>query len=155
MNKPLKNFKRTTITSALPYANGPIHIGHLAGVYVPADIYARYLRLKGEDVLFIGGSDEHGVPITIKARQQGVTPQQIVDKYHGMIKKSFEEFGISFDVYSRTSNKTHHETASEFFTTLYEKGDFIEKVTEQYYDEEAGAFPGRPVHHRNLSALPF
>jgi methionyl-tRNA synthetase len=135
-----KKFKRYTITSALPYANGPLHIGHLAGVYVPADIFVRYLRLKGEDVVFIGGSDEHGVPITIKARQQGVTPQQIVDKYHGMIKKSFEEFGISFDIYSRTSNKIHHETASEFFTTLYEKGEFIEKNSLQYFDEATQHF---------------
>ncbi|MEI6766498.1 MAG: methionine--tRNA ligase [Bacteroidota bacterium] len=135
-----KKIKRYTITSALPYANGPVHIGHLAGVYIPADIYARYLRMKGEEVLFIGGSDEHGVPITIKARNEGVHPQQIVDKYHSIIKKSFEEFGISFDVYSRTSNKIHHETASEFFETLYNKGEFIEKVTEQYYDEEAKHF---------------
>ncbi len=135
-----KNFKRYTITSALPYANGPIHIGHLAGVYIPADIYARYLRLKGEDVLFIGGSDEHGVPITIKARQLGVTPQDIVDKYHGIIKKSFEDFDISFDVYSRTSAKIHHETASEFFKKLYDDGKFIEKSNEQYYDEENKQF---------------
>ena len=133
-------FRRHTITSALPYANGPIHIGHLAGVYVPADIYARYLRSTGEDVIFIGGSDEHGVPITIKARQQGVTPQDIVDKYHSMIKDSFEKFGISFDIYSRTSNKIHHETASEFFKTLYEKGEFVEKTSMQYYDEETKHF---------------
>ena len=133
-------YKRHTITSALPYANGPIHIGHLAGVYVPADIYVRYLRSKGEDVIFIGGSDEHGVPITIKARQQGVSPQDIVDKYHSMIKDSFEKFGISFDIYSRTSNKIHHETASEFFKTLYDKGEFIEKTTWQYYDEETNHF---------------
>ncbi len=131
---------RYTVTSALPYANGPIHIGHLAGVYVPADIYARYLRLKGEDVVFIGGSDEHGVPITIKARQLGVTPQDIVDKYHNIIKKSFEEFGISFDIYSRTSAPIHHETASAFFRKLYDDGKFIEKTTEQYYDEEAKQF---------------
>ncbi len=133
-------YKRHTITSALPYANGPIHIGHLAGVYVPADIYVRYLRSKGEDVIFIGGSDEHGVPITIKARQQGVSPQDIVDKYHSVIKDSFEKFGISFDIYSRTSNKIHHETASEFFKTLYDKGEFIEKTTWQYYDEETNHF---------------
>ncbi len=132
--KPEK-FARTTVTSALPYANGPVHIGHLAGVYIPADIYCRYLRMKGEDVLFIGGSDEHGVPITIKARQEGVSPQQIVDKYHSIIKDSFAEFGISFDIYSRTSNTTHHETAAEFFKTLYEKGEFIEQTTQQYYDE--------------------
>ena len=120
-----KKFKRTTVTSALPYANGPVHIGHLAGVYVPADIYVRYLRLKKEDVLFIGGSDEHGVPITIRAKKEGITPQDVVDRYHTLIKKSFEEFGISFDVYSRTSSKTHHELASDFFKKLYEKGEFI------------------------------
>ena len=137
MTKP---FKRTTVTSALPYANGPVHIGHLAGVYVPADIYVRYLRLKGEDVLFIGGSDEHGVPITIKARKEGVTPQDIVDRYHTLIKDSFKEFGISFDVYSRTSSKTHHGVASDFFKKLYAKGEFIEKESEQYYDEEAKQF---------------
>lgn len=135
-NKP----ERYTITSALPYANGPIHIGHLAGVYVPADIYARYLRSKGESVLFIGGSDEHGVPITIKARKEGITPQQVVDKYHEIIKESFREFGISFDVYSRTSNEIHHKTASEFFTTLLNKGEFTEKFSNQYYDEEHQTF---------------
>lgn len=135
-----KKFNRTLITSALPYANGGVHIGHLAGVYVPADIYARYLRLKGEDVLFIGGSDEHGVPITIKARREGVTPQDIVNRYHEMIKASFEEFGISFDIYSRTTSREHYATASEFFKTLYEKGEFIEKTSEQYFDEEAGVF---------------
>ncbi len=135
-----KKFKRTTVTSALPYANGPVHIGHLAGVYVPADIYVRYLRLKKEDVLFIGGSDEHGVPITIRARKEGCTPQDIVDRYHNLIKKSFEEFGISFDIYSRTSSPTHHAHASQFFRTLYEKGEFIEKTSEQYYDEEAKQF---------------
>lgn len=134
------NFKRYTVTSALPYANGPIHIGHLAGVYVPADIFVRYLRLKGEEVIFIGGSDEHGVPITIKARQQGVAPQQIVDKYHEIIKRSFKDFGISFNVYSRTSAPVHHETAAEFFKTLYDKGEFLEKSSEHYYDEEAGHF---------------
>ncbi len=136
----MKNFKRTLITSALPYANGPVHIGHLAGVYVPADIYARYLRLKGEEVAFIGGSDEHGVPITLKAKKEGITPQDVVDKYHGMIKTSFEKFGISFDVYSRTSAKIHHETASEIFKTLYDKGAFIEQTSEQFYDEEANQF---------------
>ncbi len=135
-----RKFKRYTVTSALPYANGPIHIGHLAGVYVPADIYVRYLRSKGVDVVFIGGSDEHGVPITIKARQQGVTPQEVVDRYHGIIKDSFERFGISFDIYSRTSNKVHHETASGFFTTLYDKGEFIERTSEQYYDEATSHF---------------
>ena len=123
-----KKFKRTTVTSALPYANGPVHIGHLAGVYVPADIYVRYLRLKKEDVLFIGGSDEHGVPITIRAKKEGITPQDVVDRYHSLIKKSFEEFGISFDVYSRTSSPTHHQLASDFFKTLYDKGEFIEKI---------------------------
>lgn len=138
--KEEKRFKRFTVTSALPYANGPIHIGHLAGVYIPADIYVRYLRLKGEDVVFIGGSDEHGVPITIKARQEGVSPQQIVDKYHHLIKDSFEKFGISFDVYSRTSSPLHHETASDFFRKLYESGRFLEKDSEQYFDEETGQF---------------
>ncbi|RBP34508.1 methionyl-tRNA synthetase [Oceanihabitans sediminis] len=132
--------KRYTITAALPYTNGPIHIGHLAGVYVPADIYARYKRLTGNDVAFICGSDEHGVPITIKAKKEGVTPQDIVDKYHAIIKKSFEDFGITFDNYSRTSAKIHHETASEFFTTLYNKNEFIEETTEQLYDEEAKQF---------------
>ncbi len=136
----MNNFKRTLITSALPYANGPVHIGHLAGVYVPADIYARYLRLKGEEVLFIGGSDEHGVPITLKAKKEGTTPQAIVDKYHGMIKDSFEKFGISFDVYSRTSAKVHHETAAEIFKTIYDKGKFIEQTSEQFFDEEANQF---------------
>lgn len=135
-----KDFKRTLITSALPYANGPVHIGHLAGVYVPADIYARYLRLKGEEVLFIGGSDEHGVPITIKAKAEGVTPQDIVDRYHNIIKDSFEELGISFDVYGRTTSETHHKTASDFFRRLYEKGEFIEQTSEQLYDEEAHQF---------------
>jgi methionyl-tRNA synthetase len=136
----MSNFKRTLITSALPYANGPVHIGHLAGVYVPADIYARYLRMKGEEVAFIGGSDEHGVPITIKAKNEGITPQDVVDKYHNIIKDSFARFGISFDVYSRTSAKVHHETASEFFKKLYDEGKFIEKTSEQYYDEEAHQF---------------
>ena len=135
-----KKFKRTTVTSALPYANGPVHIGHLAGVYVPADIYVRYLRLKKEDVLFIGGSDEHGVPITIRAKKEGITPQDVVDRYHSLIKESFKEFGISFDVYSRTTSPTHHQLASDFFKTLYNKGEFIEKTSEQYYDEEAKTF---------------
>ncbi len=134
------NFRRTNITTALPYANGPVHIGHLAGVYVPADIYARYLRNRGEEVVFIGGSDEHGVPITIKARKEGVTPQDIVDRYHEIIKKSFEDFGISFDVYSRTTSKTHYKVSSDFFKTLYDKGEFIEQTSEQYYDEEAKQF---------------
>ena len=136
----MSKFKRTLITTALPYANGPIHIGHLAGVYVPADIYARYLRLKNEDVLMIGGSDEHGVPITLKAKNEGVTPQDVVDKFHGIIKESFEKFGISFDVYSRTSAKIHHDTASEFFKKLYDEGKFIERTSEQYYDEQNKQF---------------
>ncbi len=136
----MKKFKRTLITSALPYANGPVHIGHLAGVYVPADIYARYLRLKGEEVFFVGGSDEHGVPITIKAKKEGVTPQDIVDRYHAIIKDSFAELGISFDVYGRTTSETHRKTASDFFRRLYEKGEFIEKTSMQLYDEKAGQF---------------
>lgn len=135
-----KNFKRTLVTTALPYANGPVHIGHLAGVYVPADIYTRYLRLKGEDVIMIGGSDEHGVPITLKAKSEGVTPQDIVERYHTIIKDSFEEFGISFDIYSRTSSGIHAKTASDFFRKLYDKGEFIEKTSLQYYDEEANQF---------------
>lgn len=136
----MSNFKRTTVTSALPYANGPVHIGHLAGVYVPADIYVRYLRLKGEEVLFIGGSDEHGVPITLKAKKEGVTPQDIVDRYHGIIKKSFEDFGITFDIYSRTTSKTHRDLASDIFKTIESKGGFVEKTSEQYYDEKAQQF---------------
>ncbi len=136
----MSHFKRNLITTALPYANGPVHIGHLAGVYVPADIYVRYLRAKGEEVVFIGGSDEHGVPITIKAQKEGVTPQDIVDRYHSLIKKSFEEFGISFDIYSRTSSETHHKLSSAFFKKLYEDGKFIEKTSMQYYDEKAGQF---------------
>ncbi|MDE5848029.1 MAG: methionine--tRNA ligase [Muribaculaceae bacterium] len=135
-----KKFKRTLITSALPYANGPVHIGHLAGVYVPADIYARYLRLKGEEVFFVGGSDEHGVPITIKAKKEGVTPQDIVDRYHNIIKDSFKGLGISFDVYGRTTSETHRKTASDFFRRLYEKGEFVEKSSMQLYDEKAGQF---------------
>ena len=135
-----KHFKRTTITSALPYANGPVHIGHLAGVYVPADIYARYLRLKGRECLFIGGSDEHGVPVTIRARKEGITVQEVVDRYHNLIKDSFERFGISFDVYSRTTSKTHHKLASDFFRKLYDDGKFIEQVSEQFYDEQTGHF---------------
>ena len=136
----MSKFKRNLITTALPYANGPVHIGHLAGVYVPADIYVRYLRKKGEDVAFIGGSDEHGVPITIKAQKEGVTPQDIVDRYHKIIKDSFEELGISFDIYSRTSSKTHHELSSAFFKKLYDAGKFIEKTSMQFYDEKAGQF---------------
>ncbi|MXV37227.1 methionine--tRNA ligase [Flavobacteriaceae bacterium Ap0902] len=132
--------KRYTITSALPYANGPIHIGHLAGVYIPADIYARYLRRKGEDVLFVGGSDEHGIPVTIRAKKESTTAQAIVDRYHEQIKSTFEELGITFDIYDRTSSKHHHKNAADFFMNLYEKGIFEEAVTEQYYDEEAGEF---------------
>ena len=135
-----KKFKRTTVTAALPYANGGVHIGHLAGVYVPADIYARYLRLKNQEVIFIGGSDEHGVPITIRAKKEGITPQDVVDRYHSMIKKSFEEFGISFDVYSRTTSKTHEQLASDFFKKLLEEGKLQEQESEQYYDEEAHQF---------------
>ncbi|MDR1884132.1 MAG: methionine--tRNA ligase [Prevotella sp.] len=135
-----KKFNRTLVTSALPYANGPVHIGHLAGVYIPADIYVRYLRLKGREVIHIGGSDEHGVPITIRAKKEGVTPQDIVDKYHAIIKKSFEDFGISFDIYSRTSSEIHRKTASGFFQELYNKGGFEEKTSEQYFDEEAQMF---------------
>ena len=136
----MKTFKRYLVTSALPYANGPIHIGHLAGVYIPSDIYTRFLRMKGVDVLSICGSDEHGVPITLKARKEGVTPQEIVDRYHAMNKKAFEDFGIAFDIYSRTSNPVHYETASGIFKNLYDKGEFTEKTSEQYFDEEAGCF---------------
>ncbi len=135
-----KYFKRTTVTAALPYANGPVHIGHLAGVYVPADIYARYLRLKGRDVIFVGGSDEHGVPVTIRARKEGITTQEVVDRYHNLIKKSFEDFGISFDIYSRTTSPTHHKLASDFFRKLYDEGKFVEQVSEQFYDEQTGRF---------------
>ena len=135
-----KHFKRTTVTAALPYANGGVHIGHLAGVYVPADIYVRYLRLKKQEVMFIGGSDEHGVPVTIRARKEGITVQEVVDRYHSLIKKSFEDFGISFDVYSRTTSKTHHKFASDFFRTLYDKGELVEKTEEQFCDEVTGEF---------------
>ena len=135
-----KNFKRTTVTAALPYANGGVHIGHLAGVYVPADIYVRYLRLKKQDVVFIGGSDEHGVPVTIRAKKEGITVQEVVDRYHNLIKKSFEDFGISFDVYSRTTSPTHNKFASDFFRTLYDKGVLEEKVEEQFCDEVTGEF---------------
>ncbi len=136
----MKKFKRYLVTAALPYANGPVHIGHLAGVYIPADIYSRYLRMKSEDVIFVCGSDEHGVPITIKAKQEGVSPQQIVDKYHEIIKDSFKEFGISFDIYHRTTSPVHFRTASTFFKTLFDKGEFVEKTTKQYFDTEAGQF---------------
>ena len=135
-----KKFKRTLVTAALPYANGPVHIGHLAGVYVPADIYVRYLRLKGEEVLLIGGSDEHGVPVTIRAKKEGCTPQDVVDRYHNLIKDSFKRFGISFDVYSRTTSPTHHKLASDFFRTLYDNGKFTKLESEQYYDEQAHEF---------------
>lgn len=154
----MKNFKRTLVTTALPYANGPVHIGHLAGVYVPADIYTRYLRLRGEDVIMIGGSDEHGVPITIKAKAEGVTPQDIVDRYHKIIKDSFRELGISFDIYSRTTTELHTETASEFFKRLYDKGEFVEKTSMQLYDEKANQFladryvTGECPHCHNLNA---
>ena len=135
-----KKFKRTTVTAALPYANGGVHIGHLAGVYVPSDIYVRYLRLRKQEVLFVGGSDEHGVPITLRAKKEGITPQEVCDRYHKMIKDSFEEFGISFDVYSRTTSETHHKFASDFFRKLYDEGKLIEKESEQLYDEEAKQF---------------
>lgn len=136
----MKDFKRYLVTAALPYANGPVHIGHLAGVYVPADIYVRYLRLRGKEVLFIGGSDEHGVPITLKAKKEGVSPQDIVDRYHNMIRESFHEFGISFDIYSRTTTETHYKTASEFFLKLHKQGELLEKTTKQYYDEAEKQF---------------
>ena len=136
----MKKPKRYLITSALPYANGPLHLGHIAGAYLPADIYVRYLKLKDKDVAFICGSDEHGVPITLRARKEGVSPQNIVDKYHEMIKQAFAEFGINFDIYHRTSSKLHHETASDFFKTMYNKGEFIEKEEEQYYDEKEKQF---------------
>ena len=159
-NTAMKNnkFKRTTVTAALPYANGGVHIGHLAGVYVPADIYVRYLRLRKEDVIFVCGSDEHGVPITIRAKKEGVTPQDVVDKYHEMIKKSFSDFGISFDIYSRTTSETHHKFASDFFKKLYDDGKLIEETTEQYYDEEAKQFladryiVGECPHCHNMGA---
>ncbi|MBO5001715.1 MAG: class I tRNA ligase family protein, partial [Prevotella sp.] len=127
-----KQFKRTTITAALPYANGGVHIGHLAGVYVPADIYARYLRLKKQEVVFIGGSDEHGVPVTQRARKEGITPQDVVDRYHGIIKDSFEKFGISFDIYSRTTSDIHHKFAADFFRKLYDDGKLVEQTTKQF-----------------------
>ena len=133
-------FQRTLVTTALPYANGPVHIGHLAGVYVPADIYVRYLRLKGENVLFVGGSDEHGVPVTIRARKEGITTQEVVDRYHKIIKDSFQGFGISFDVYSRTTSKIHHQLASDFFRKLYDEGKFVEQTSEQFYDPETQEF---------------
>ena len=135
-----KKYARTLVTTALPYANGPVHIGHLAGVYVPADIYVRYLRLQGVDVMFVGGSDEHGVPVTQRARKEGITPQQVVDRYHELIKASFEELGISYDIYSRTTSKTHHQFAAEFFRKLYDDGKLIEKTTKQFYDEASGKF---------------
>ena len=135
-----KDYKRTTVTAALPYANGGVHIGHLAGVYVPADIYVRYLRLKKREVVFIGGSDEHGVPVTQRARKEGITPQDVVDRYHEMIKKSFEDFGISFDIYSRTTSKTHHQFAADWFRKLYDEGKLVEQTTKQFFDEKSGKF---------------
>ena len=135
-----QSFNRTLVTAALPYANGGVHIGHLAGVYVPADIYVRYLRLRGREVLFICGSDEHGVPVTIRARKEGCTPQEVVDRYNHIIRESFEGFGISFDFFGRTTSPTHRQLASDFFRTLYDKGEFVEKESEQYYDEEAKTF---------------
>ena len=136
----MTDFKRYLVTAALPYANGPLHIGHLAGCYIPSDIYVRYLRAQKRDVKFVGGSDEHGVPITIRAMKEGITPQQVVDKYHAIIKDSLAQMGISFDIYSRTSNKVHHETASAFFKKMYDDGLFEEKETEQYYDEKTKTF---------------
>ena len=142
----MKKFKRYLVTSALPYANGPVHIGHLAGVYIPSDIYVRYLRLRGEDVVSVCGSDEHGVPITIKARQEGVTPQDIVDKYHNIIKNAFKGLGISFDIYSRTTSPVHHKTASDFFRTLYDKGEFTEKTDDAVLRRGGRTVSGRPLH---------
>ncbi|MCA1747968.1 MAG: class I tRNA ligase family protein, partial [Bacteroidales bacterium] len=136
----MKDYKRYLITSALPYANGPLHLGHLAGVYVPSDIYTRYQRLRGKDIIHVCGSDEHGVPITLKARNEGVSPQDIVDRYHAINKKAFEDFGIAFDIYSRTSNKVHHETASEIFKKLLDEGKLLEMTSEQYFDAEANTF---------------
>ena len=133
-------FNRTLITAALPYANGPVHIGHLAGVYVPADIYARYLRLKGQEVLFVCGSDEHGVPVTIRARKEGITTQQVVDRYHELIKRSFADFGVSFDIYSRTTSDIHHKFAADYFRHMYDAGQFVEETSEQFYDPETGHF---------------
>ncbi|MFB6307527.1 MAG: class I tRNA ligase family protein, partial [Flavobacteriales bacterium] len=136
----MANKKRYTITAALPYANGPLHIGHIAGAYLPADIYVRYLRSKGEDVAFICGSDEHGVPITLRAKQEGISPKGVVDRYHELNKKSFEGLNVSFDIFHRTSSDIHHKTASEFFKKMYEDGKFIEKEDEQYYDEQEETF---------------
>src|SRR5690349_10412272 len=136
----MKKFKRYTITSALPYANGPLHIGHIAGAYLPADTYVRFLRLRGEDVVFIGGSDEHGVAINIGAKKEGKTPKEFVDKYHSLMKKTFQDFGISFDIYSRTSSPVHYETAQEFFKNIYDKGIFLEETSDQYYDEQEAIF---------------
>ena len=133
-------FNRTLITAALPYANGPVHIGHLAGVYVPADIYARYLRLKGQEVMFVCGSDEHGVPVTIRARKEGITTQQVVDRYHELIKRSFADFGVSFDIYSRTTSAIHHQFAADYFRKMYDAGQFVEETSEQFYDPQTGHF---------------
>ena len=146
------SYKRTLITAALPYANGPVHIGHLAGVYVPADIYARYLRLKGQNVLYVCGSDEHGVPVTIRARKEGITTQQVVDRYHELIKRSFADFGISFDIYSRTTSDIHHKFASDYFRKLYDEGKFIEQTSEQFYEPHAASRPERkPPIPANIS----
>ncbi|MEA3317655.1 MAG: class I tRNA ligase family protein, partial [Bacteroidota bacterium] len=134
------NNNRYLITSALPYSNGPLHIGHIAGAYLPADIYVRYLKLRGKDVAFICGSDEHGVPITLRAKKEGISPQDVVDRYHKINKKAFADLGIAFDIYHRTSDKLHHKTASDFFKKLYDKGEFIEKEEEQYYDEQENQF---------------
>ena len=152
-----RKFKRTLITTALPYANGPVHIGHLAGVYVPADIYARYLRMRGQDVVMVGGSDEHGVPITLRARKEGITPQQVVDRYHNIIKDSLEELGVSFNIYSRTTSELHHKTASEFFRHLYDKGEFSVQTAQQPYDEKTVTMKtptvtsAKPAAHRSTS----
>ena len=149
----IKNYKRTTITAALPYANGGVHIGHLAGVYIPADIYARFLRLKNREVIFVCGSDEHGVPVTIRAKQEGITTQEVVDRYHKIIKDSFADFGISFDIFSRTTSKTHYQFASDFFKTLYDKGALEEITEEQYCDEVTGAELGVVTEEDVLLAL--
>ncbi len=149
----IQNPSRYTVTAALIYANGPIHIGHLAGCYVPADIYVRYLRSMGKDVAFVSGTDEHGVPITIKAKKEGTTPQAVVDKYYEIIRKSFEDFGISFDIYSRTSKQIHHQTSQDIFKVMYDKGYFDEQVTEQYYDEVAQQFLADRYRLPNLKTL--
>ncbi len=149
----MKDFNRTLVTAALPYANGPVHIGHLAGCYIPADIYVRFERARKKDILFVGGTDEHGVPITIRARKEGITPQQVVDKYHALIKKSMEQMFISFDIFSRTTNQVHHETASGFFTKLYDENIFEEKRNRTILRRTNEYFSGRPVYHWHLSGL--